>query len=73
MSIEIFTDMNAVRDDIITAIESTGVASADEYNINAIASECYEYDPALGHIQDAGFICIADTDEFWASVERNFL
>ncbi|MCX7445805.1 hypothetical protein OS125_11235 [Corynebacterium sp. P7003] len=71
MSIEIFTDMNAVHADIIAAIEATGIASADEYNIDAIARECYEYDPAHGHIQDAGFICTADVDEFWASVERH--
>ena len=61
------------RDDVIAhitdAIEAGGNAQASEFDLDAIADACYTYEPAAGHIQDAGFTQTADVDEFWAAVQ----
>ena len=55
------------RDDaiaaVIDAIEATGEATADEYDIDAIADEVVG-DYASGYQ-------LADEDTFWAAVERH--
>lgn len=68
MSPRIFATSDDVHTEIVTALESSAeVADADaEFDIEAIADECFVYDAAAG-----GFVQSADTVEFWASVERN--
>lgn len=48
-----------------------GQALADEYNLDKVVDECFEYDPAEGHLQHAGYRLTAEGHEFWASVERH--
>jgi len=56
----------AIQSEIITAIEATGVATRDEYDIDAIADE------VLGGY-DEGYELIVDSAGFWAAVERHAL
>lgn len=59
--------------EISDAIEAAGteVARAAEYDLDAIARECYEYRSQPGKAQAAGFVQTSTTEEFWASVQRN--
>lgn len=50
---------------IIAAIEAGGAATADEFDIDAIADELYE---AVGGSWD---LTNVDNELFWAAVERN--
>ena len=64
-----FTTSYVTRDgaeSYVMGIIESGDASADEFNIDAIVDDCFEYDTDLHQ-----FVLTADTDEFWASVERN--
>lgn len=61
-----YTTRHDVNAEIVAAIESGGSAFADEYDLDAIADECYPYNPG-----QQAFVCTATTDEFWASVQRN--
>ena len=54
----------AIEREIIDPIEASGIASRDEYDIDAIAAE------VLGDY-DAGFASQVDADEFWDIVARN--
>lgn len=65
------TRSEAVLREVIEPIEATGEASRDEYDIEAIADEVLEYDPAFGHIQDAGYSLKFDVDDFWDVVRRH--
>lgn len=59
------------RDDCaayVIEIIDNGQADANEYNIGQIVDRCFEYDPAHGRIQNAGFVLVKDGDEFWAEV-----
>lgn len=59
-------DKQSVMDEIVAAIEATDVARAEEYDLDAIFDETYEWVPDLRR-----FVSIADPEEFWASVERH--
>ena len=65
-----FTTKADVVAEITQAIEN-GDARAEEYDLDAIADECFTYDPAAGHIQHAGYHQTATVEEFWQSVERH--
>ena len=54
----------AIQREIIDAIEANRTATADEYDVDAIAAE------VLGGYED-GYACQVDEDEFWAVVERH--
>lgn len=49
-------------------IEGTGEASRDEYDLDAIAHEIAEWDPAAQAFRDT-----TDTDKFWASVQAHYV
>lgn len=66
----IFITMPDVIAEITEAIEN-GPASADDFDLDAIAVECYAYNPSYGRLQGAGWTLTADPEEFWQSVERN--
>lgn len=68
---KIYATMDDVHAEIVQAIENDSSALAAEYNLDAIAADCYTYDPAAGRIQDAGWKATADVEDFWASVERH--
>lgn len=53
-------------DSYVTGVIEAGDASADEFNVDAIVGDCFEFDADLQQ-----FILTADTDAFWSSVERN--
>lgn len=59
------TRQDAIYREIVEPIEN-GEATADEYDIDAIA------DAVLGDYEQ-GFACIVDHDEFWSAVEKNAL
>lgn len=52
---------------VIEVIDN-GQANPDEYNIDQIVDRCFEYDPAPGQAQNAGFTLVKDGNEFWAEV-----
>jgi hypothetical protein len=54
----------AIEREIVVPIEATGVATRDEYDIDAIADE------VLGGAGD-GYALTVDTDGFWAAVEKH--
>ncbi|MCK7675240.1 hypothetical protein [Corynebacterium pygosceleis] len=76
MSIQIFSNADDVKREIIEAIESGGNLSSDDFDIDQVYAECYgwhhEY-TANGEILPgrSGVICTATDDEFWESVFRN--
>lgn len=53
-------------DAYVTGVIEAGDASADEFNVDAVVDDCFEFDADLQQ-----FILTADTDAFWSSVERN--
>ena len=56
----------AITREIVTAIEAGGVATRDEYDIDAIADE------VLGDYTE-GYALKVDADEFWTVVARHAL
>ena len=48
---------------IIEPIEA-GDATAEEFDVDQIFSECFEWD-------GAGYVQTASVEDFWASVQRN--
>lgn len=68
-----FTTADDAKAAISEAIQASGEVTdaAADYDIDAIFADCYSYDPALGHIQDAGFVSQVDGEDFWALVQRH--
>ena len=63
----VYTTRNeAIATEIVEAIEATGVATASEYDVDAIADE------VLGGY-DEGYALTVTDDEFWTAVERHAL
>ena len=63
---------NAIR----VAIEGGGAADADDYDIDAIFDEAYEYevdtnDQGQELLNTAGFVQVVTVDEFWEIVGRH--
>lgn len=67
-------DMEAVRKEIEDTIEASGVGRAADYDIDAIAQDCYEwkanYRPDGVQVGNGRFECVVDVDAFWAAVRR---
>lgn len=61
-----FTTRTDVLAEITTAIEAGGVATAADYDLDAIADDTYTFDTAT-----QAFVQTADHDEFWAAVTRH--
>jgi hypothetical protein len=55
--------------EITATIEAGGAAKSSEYNVDAIFDDCY----APAGAPTYGYVQRADTEEFWASVERHAL
>ena len=71
-----FTNASDAKNDIRVAIEAGGAADADDYDIDAILEEAYEWkidinDKGQELLNSAGFEQIVDADEFLAIVARN--
>ena len=65
---KIYTTKQDILNEITDAIESGGAATADEFDLDQIVDDCFEYVPAK-----QGFVQITTTEEFWESVEANAL
>lgn len=64
-----FTTARDAMTDIAAAIgEGRDAGIAEQYDVGAIFEAAFEYDPALGHIQDAGFVQVASEAQFWELV-----
>lgn len=59
------TKDEAIREGIVAPIES-GDASADEFNLDAIFSKVFEFDP-----ESQRFYNTVSAEEFWQIVEDN--
>jgi len=59
----IYTTADDAIEQIIDAIEAGGNARAEEYDLDAILRQAYEYSPELG-----GFVLLVDHDAFWTIV-----
>ena len=57
-------DKNQALEEIAQAIEATGEANADDYDLETILDEMYNFGAG-------GYVQAVDHEEFWASVERN--
>ena len=57
--------------EIISAIESTGEVTAEQYDIDAIADDCFTYMDGDGQAAAAGWVQTADFDQFWSAVAKN--
>lgn len=73
---DFFTTADDAKNAIRVAIEGSGAASADDYDIDAIFDEAYEYEVDTNEkgqelLNTAGFKQVVDVDEFWAIVERH--
>lgn len=68
MNRDTFTTISDLYAYIGDCIEGTGEASRDEYDLDAIAHEIAEWDPAAQAFRDT-----TDTDEFWASVQAHYV
>jgi hypothetical protein len=61
-----YTTKDAVIEQVIVpAIEASGVARADEYDLDAIFDATFEYDPDL-----QAFVQDGTVEDFWAAVEK---
>lgn len=63
---------DVIRDEIAPALGEY----ADEYDLEAIAREVYEYrvdtdERGRGLANSAGFECVVDNDEFWEIVQKH--
>ena len=58
------THTEAIQREIIEPIEASGVATAAEFDIDAIA------DQVLGSYED-GYACQVEHDDFWQIVEQH--
>lgn len=64
------TRTDCIENEITDIIEASGVASADEYDIDAIADELVVMEP-MDERHECGYRVDADEDELWACVARN--
>ena len=65
----------AVFREIIEPIESTGEATQDDFDIDAIAEEVIQYQQEFDsqgreRVDEAGYFLAVDTETFWKTVER---
>lgn len=72
MTFATFTTASDAIEAISAAIEA-GEASAGDYDLDKILDAAFDYWPALGRIQHAGYVQTGDEDEFWEIVEANRL
>lgn len=65
MEQQVFTTDHEAAADVMTAIEA-GDANAEEYDIDQIVRDCFDYDAEAG-----GLVQTVDEDGFWEAVETN--
>lgn len=73
---EFFTTADYAKNSIRMAIEGGGAADADDYDVDAIFDEAYEYqvdtdDQGRELLNTAGFVQVVSVEEFWEIVERH--
>lgn len=61
-------DKDAAIKAVVDAIEAAGliVSASDDYDVEAIADEIFEYDAQSGQ-----FVRFGSSGDFWAAVERH--
>ena len=64
------TRTECIESEITSTIEASGVAKADEYDIDAIADELVVMEPMDEH-HECSYRVDADEDELWACVARS--
>lgn len=65
-----FTTADEAKEAIVQAIEGTGVALRDEYDIDTIYDKVVTIGNATGYGNPV-YTLMNDTDLFWAAVEAN--